>query len=166
MLRLGAWLLFLANRRTREVKEMRYKARLLTSLAAAAMIAALMLPAYGQGQLKSPDDVKTGLRIINQVVGHTGRLIASKNYDTVPREHHEIVEGAEILRDAVAKEPEAFRTKVDGLLDRVVSASSALAEPSKKHDDAKLATAHEALADAVHQVLDLFPKELQPARRN
>ncbi|HEX5418717.1 MAG TPA: hypothetical protein VFY39_01830 [Gammaproteobacteria bacterium] len=145
---------------------MRSILKLFAPLAAAAVVLTLMLPAYGQGQLKSPDDVKTGLRIINQVVGHTGRLIASKNYDTVPREHHEIVEGAEILRDALAKEPEAFRTKADGLLDRVVSASSALAELSKTHDDAKLATAHAALADAVHRVLDLFPKELQPARRN
>lgn len=140
--------------------------RFLSLLATAGLIIALMVPAYGQGQLKSPDDVKTGLRIINQVVGHTGRLIASKNYDTVPREHHEIVEGAEILREALTAEPEAFRTKVDGLLDRVVSASSALAEPSRLHDDAKLAAAHSALADAVHQVLDLFPKELQPAQRN
>lgn len=130
------------------------------------LIVAFMLSAHGQEQLMSPDEVKTGLRILNQVVGHTGRLIASKNYDTVPREHHEIVEGAEILQEALAKEPESFRTKVDTMLDEVISASSALEPPSKTHDDAQLATAHMALADAVHDVLDLFPEDLQPTPRN
>ena len=140
--------------------------RLFTSIGACALVIAFALPVLAQGQLSSPDDVKTGLRILNQVVGHTGRLIASKNYDTVPREHHEIVEGAQILRDALAKEPETFRTKVDGMLDKVVASSSALAEPSKMRDDAKLAAAHTVLADAVHDVLDLFPAQLQPTPRN
>jgi hypothetical protein len=140
--------------------------KLLPSIAAIGLIFAFAVPAYGQQPLTAPDDVKTGLHILNQVVGHTGRLIASKNYDTVPREHHEIVEGAEILRDALAKEPEAFRTKVDGMLDDVVAASSALAEPSEAHDDAKLAAAHAAFADTVHAVLDLFPQDLQPTPRN
>jgi hypothetical protein len=130
------------------------------------LMLAFALPVHAQGQLKAPDDVRTGLRILNQVVGHTGRLIASKNYDTVPREHHEIVEGAEMLREALAEEPEAFRAKVDGMLDEVVSASSALEPPSKMRDDAKLAAAHAALADAVHDVLDLFPEDLQPTPRN
>ena len=140
--------------------------RLFTSIGACALVIAFALPVLAQGQLSSPGDVKTGLRILNQVVGHTGRLIASKNYDTVPHEHHEIVEGAEILRDALAKEPEAFRTKVGGMLDKVVAASAALAEPSKMHDDSKLAAAHTVLADAVHEVLDLFPADLQPTPRN
>ena len=126
----------------------------------------LAIAAQGQTQLMSPDEFKTGLRILNQVVGHTGRLIASKNYDTVPREHHEIVEGAEILREALAKEPEEFRAKVDALLDDVVAASSALEPPSKMHDDAKLAAAHAALADAVHEVIDLFPENLKPTPHN
>jgi hypothetical protein len=140
--------------------------KLLTPIATIGLILAFALPVHGQGQLTAPDDVKTGLRILNQVVGHTGRLIASKNYDTVPHEHHEIVEGAEILRDALAKEPEAFRTKVDGMLEEVMAASSALEEPSKMHDDAKLAAAHTAFADTVHAVLDLFPADLQPTPRN
>jgi hypothetical protein len=113
----------------------------------------------------APDEIKTGLRILNQVVGHTGRLIGSKNYDTVPREHHEIVEGAEILHEALAKEPEEFRSEVYAMLDEVVSASSALEEPSRMHDDAELATAHMALADAVHKVLDNFPGDLRPTPR-
>ncbi len=140
--------------------------KLASSVGAFVLVVAFALPIFGQGQPTSPDDVKTGLRILNQVVGHTGRLIASKNYDTVPREHHEIVEGAQILRDALAKEPEEMQTKVDALLDKVVAASSALAEPSKMHDDAKLVAMHAALADAVHDVLDLFPRSLQPTPRN
>lgn len=139
--------------------------KLLTPIAAAVFVLACALPAFGQDHLMAPDDVKTGLRIVNQVVGHTGRLIDSKNYDTVPREHHEIVEGAEILRDALAKEPEDFRKRIDGLLDKVVAASSALEAPSKAHDDAGLASAHMALADSVHKLLDEFPKDLQPQQR-
>ena len=130
------------------------------------LLASMPLQAAGPKQLMAPDDVKTGLRILNQVVGHTGRLIDSKNYDTVPREHHEILEGAEILREAVAKEPEAFRNEVDGMLDEVEAASSALEEPSKAHDAAKLEAAHTALAAAVHRVLDEFPQDLQPTPRN
>jgi hypothetical protein len=145
---------------------MRSTRKLLAPLAGVTLVFAFALQAYGQDTLMHPDDVKTGLRIINQVVGHTGRLIASKNYDTVPREHHEIVEGAEILREALAKEPEPFRTKVDGMLDEVVAASSAREPPSKMHDGAKLMTAHDKLADAVHGVLDQFPKDLQPTPRN
>lgn len=144
---------------------MRSTIKLLMPIAAAALFS-FALPVYAQGKLMKPDDVKTGLRILNQVVGHTGRLIASKNYDTVPREHHEIVEGADILREALAKEPDAFKTKVDGMLDDVVAKSSALEPPSKMHDDAKLMAAHDALADAVHMVLDEFPKDLQPTPRN
>lgn len=145
---------------------MRTTHRVLSSLAAFALIAAFALPTYAQDNLMHPDDIKTGLRIINQVVGHTGRLISSKNYDTVPREHHEIVEGAEILREALKDEPESFRKKIDTMLDGVVAASSALEPPSKAHDDAKLDAAHMALADAVHDVLDQFPDELQPTPRN
>jgi hypothetical protein len=145
---------------------MRSTIKLFTPIAAAALLFSFALPVYSQSKLMKPDDVKTGLRILNQVVGHTGRLIASKNYDTVPREHHEIVEGADILREALAKEPEAFRTKVDGMLDDVVAKSSALEPPSKMHDDQKLMAAHDALADSVHMVLDEFPKDLQPTPRN
>jgi hypothetical protein len=145
-----------------------FSRKLFIALPAALMF---MLCAQAQAQapaqhLMSPDEVKTGLRILNQVVGHTGRLIASKNYDTVPREHHEIVEGADILREALAKEPEAFRTEVNVMLDEVIAASNALEPPSKMHDDDKLASAHMMLADKVHEVLDLFPKDVQPMPRN
>jgi hypothetical protein len=129
------------------------------------LLLAIALQAHGQQQLADPDDVRTGLRILNQVVGHTGRLIVAKKYDTVPHEHHEIVEGAEILREALAEDPESFRDAVDGMLNEVVAASSALAEPSKMHDDAKLEAAHAALATAVHKVLDEFPADLQPDPR-
>jgi hypothetical protein len=139
--------------------------RLLAPAAGFALLFVFTFQAQGQDHLMAPDDVKTGLRILNQVVGHTGRLIASKNYDTVPREHHEIVEGAEILREALAHEPDDLQTEVDAMLDDVVAASSALEEPSEMHDDAALATAHEALADAVHEVIDVFPEELRPTPR-
>ena len=133
--------------------------------AAFVLLTSMALQAHAQVQLTEPDDVRTGLRVLNQVVGHTGRLVDAGKYDTVPHEHHEIVEGAEILREALANEPDSFRNEVDGLLNEVVAASSALADASKTHDEGKTATAHMALATAVHKVLDEFPEDLQPDSR-
>lgn len=139
--------------------------RMLLAPIAAIGLALATTPA-ALGQAPESDDVKTGLRIINQVVGHTGRLITSKNYDTVSHEHHEVVEGAEILRDGLADAPQQFQDEVSARLDDAIAASAAMAEPAAAHDDVALAAAHADFADAVHAVLDLFPEDVQPEHRN
>jgi hypothetical protein len=101
-------------------------------------------PAAAQTALKSPQSVKTGLRIMNQVVGHTGRLIDAKSYDIVPREGQELEGGVAVLREAIASEPPAFKSKVDPLIDKALEASSAMGEAAKAHDDAKLASTRPA----------------------
>lgn len=121
-------------------------------------------PALAQTALKSPQSVKTGLRIMNQVVGHTGRLIASRSYDIVPREGEELEAGAAVLREAIANEPAAFRSKVEPLIEKALEASSAMGAAAKAHDDAKLASTHDQFAAAVKSLIEQFPEDLRPKR--
>jgi hypothetical protein len=119
-------------------------------------------PAGAQTALKSPQSVKTGLRIMNQVVGHTGRLIDSKSYDIVPREGQEFEAGAALLREGIASEPAAFKSKVDPLIEKALKASTAMGDAAKTHDDAKLASMHDQFAAAVKLVVEQFPEDLRP----
>jgi hypothetical protein len=134
----------------------------MTVLGACSLGLALALPAIA-ADLKSPDQVRTGLRIMNQVVGHTGRLIAAKNYDQVPREGGEFTEGAGLLRTAIAGEPADFKAKATPAIDKAAAASAALSEASKSHDDAKVGPAHAAFASAVQALIALFPDAVKPA---
>ena len=118
--------------------------------------------ATAQTALKSPPSVKTGLRILNQVVGHTGRLIDSRSYDIVPREQQELDAGAALLREAIASEPAAFKAKIDPLIAESLKASSAMGEAAKAHDDAKLTATHDKFAAAVKSVIEQFPEDLRP----
>jgi len=118
--------------------------------------------AAAQTALKSPQSIKTGLRILNQVVGHTGRLIDAKNYDIVPREQQELDAGAALLHEAIAGEPASFKAKVGPLIDEAVRAGGAMGAAAKAHDDAKLATTHDGLAAAVKSVIEQFPEDLRP----
>ena len=118
--------------------------------------------ATAQTALKSPQSVKMALRILNQVVGHTGRLIDAKNYDIVPREQQELDSGAALLREAIAGEPAPFKAKVEPLIDQAVRAGGEMGAAAKAHDDAKLATTHDGLAAAVKSVIEQFPEDLRP----
>jgi hypothetical protein len=121
--------------------------------------------AVGQAALKAPQSVKQSLRILNQVVGHTGRLIDAKKYDVVPHEGQEFEEGAAMLREAIANEPAAFKSKIDPLIGESLKASSAMGEAAKAHDDAKLAQTHDRFAAAVKSVIEQFPEDLRPKPR-
>jgi hypothetical protein len=136
-----------------------------TLLAAGSLLLALAAPAFAATPLKAPQSVKGGLRVLHQVVGHTGRLIEAKDYATVPKEHHEIVEGAAMLREGLFQEPAAFKAQVEPRLEKALAASAALAAPAAAKDDVKLAAAHAAFAAAVKDVLALFPAELHPKPR-
>jgi hypothetical protein len=115
-----------------------------------------------QTTLQSPQAIKTGLRIMNQVVGHTGRLIDAKSYDIVPHEQEEFDEGAKMLREAIAGEPEAFKSKVEPLIKDAVKASSAMGAAAKARDDAALGATHDQFATAVRSIIEQFPEDLRP----
>jgi hypothetical protein len=110
---------------------------------------------------KATDSVKKGLRIFNQVVGHTGRLITAKSYDSVPHEHEEVVEGAEILREGLAANAD-MKAKAEPAIVKAVAASTTLSDLSKSKDDAKINAAHAAFADSVKDLIALFPEDLRP----
>jgi hypothetical protein len=119
----------------------------------------------GQTTLKSPQTVKTGLRILNQVVGHTGRLIASKNYDQVPREAGEFADGVAVLREGLAGERAAFKSTVEPLIDAALKASNAMGDAAKAGNESALNATHEKFAAAVKSVVEAFPEELRPKPR-
>lgn len=112
--------------------------------------------------LKSPQSVTTGLRILNQVVGHTERLIAAKSYDQIPREAGEFAEGVAVLREGLAAEPASFKSKVEPLIDRALQASNALGDASKAGDEAAIKKDHEQFSAAVKTVIDAFPEDVRP----
>src|SRR5438094_8077696 len=112
--------------------------------------------------LKSPDGVRTSLRIMNQVVTPTGRLIVAGSYDQLPRESREFTEGAELLRTSIAGEPETFKARINPLMRRAVLASSDLNAASKSRNPERIRTAHEMFAEAVQRVIVQFPENLRP----
>jgi len=114
---------------------------------------------------KSPESVKTGLRIMNQVVGHTGRLIAAKNYDQLPHEGQEFEEGLAVLNEGIANESPDFKTKIGPLLAKARVASNAMSEAAQTHNDAMLSVTHDQFAAAVKAVTDMFPEDMRPKPR-
>jgi hypothetical protein len=130
---------------------------------AGTLLLAISSPA--RAELKSPQSVKGALRVLNQVVGHTGRLITAKDYDRVGGEHGEFTEGAAMLREAIVNEPADFKAKVETALIEAVNASAALGTVGATKDDDKLSAAHTAFAAKVKIVLELFPEDLRPKAR-
>ena len=135
----------------------------LTILVAGTLLLAISSPA--RADLKSPQSVKGALRVLNQVVGHTGRLVAAKDYDRVGGEHGEFTEGAAMLREAIANEPADFKAKVETTLTEAVDASAALGTIGATKDADKLSAAHATFAAKVKAVLELFPEDLRPKPR-
>jgi hypothetical protein len=136
--------------------------QLVRFLAAGAFVLALASSAFA---LQSPKSVSSALRVLNQVVGHTGRLIAAKDYDHVGGEHGEFTEGADMLREGLRGEPADFTAKVETALKAAVDASAALGKIAPAHDDAKLNAAHDDFAAKVKTVIELFPEDVRPKPR-
>ena len=84
-------------------------------------IAVLLLAAFNlAAQLKSPDGVKTGLRLLVQVSNDFKRQINAKNFARIPHENMEYTEAAEALRSAVKDEPADFKAKVEGEFHKMI----------------------------------------------
>ncbi len=111
---------------------------------------------------KGTDQVKKGLRIINQVVNHTGRIIEAKDYGHIAHEHEEVVEADEILRDGLKAGPADLKDKAEPAITKAVAASTALKDVSATKDEAKIKAAHAAFADATKELIAVFPENLRP----
>ena len=136
--------------------------RITHTMAAVASLVMLAAPASAQ-QLKSPDDVKTALRLLVQVSNDFKRQITNKNFTRVPHEYMEYTEAADALRQAIKNEPADFKTKVEARLKTAVSAYQKVSDMSGKETDAdKLLAEHAKAVTAMNALFDLFPASMRP----
>jgi hypothetical protein len=123
----------------------------------------LFLASAVAAQLKSPDMVKTALRLLVQVSNDFKRQITAKNLPRVPREYMEYTEAADVLRSAVKDEPASFRAKVETRLKAAVAAEKKVSDMSASAADADKLMAEQGKAVTVMNALfDLFPTDLRP----
>jgi hypothetical protein len=124
---------------------------------------ALLVASPLAAQLKSPDDVKTGLRLLVQVSNDFKRQITAKNFARIPHEFMEYTEAADALRSAIKDEPPAFKTKVETKLKAAVEAYQKISDMSANSPDAdKLMAEHAGAVKAMNALFDLFPADLRP----
>jgi hypothetical protein len=81
-------------------------------------------------QLKSPDDVKTALRLLVQVSNDFKRQITNSNFSRVPHEYMEYTEAADALRSAIKGEPADFKGRVETKLKAAVMAAQKVSDMS------------------------------------
>ena len=119
-------------------------------------------PASAQ-QLKTPDDVKTALRLLVQVSNDFKRQITNKNFARVPHEYMEYTEAADALRMAVKDDSPDLKSKVETRLKAAVAAYQKVSDMSAKETDPdKLLAEHAKAVTAMNAVFDLFPAALRP----
>jgi hypothetical protein len=125
------------------------------------LLALLVAAAAMSAELKSPDMVKMGLRILAGVYADMDRKLAGEMYDRLPHENQEFQEGSGALRDAVAHEPAPFKNKVASALQNSLAAAQKVADVSKTHDKAQVSAALAALASSLKTLNALFPEALR-----
>ncbi len=124
---------------------------------------ALLVASPVAAQLKSPDDVKTALRLLVQVSNDFKRQITAKNFARVPREYMEYTQAADALRSAIKDEPASFKAKVETRLKAAVTAEKKVSDMSANAPDADKPMAEQAKAvRAMNAVFELFPADLRP----
>jgi len=124
---------------------------------------ALLMASTVAAQLKSPDDVKTGLKLLVQVSNDFKRQITAKNFPRMPKENAEYKEAAEALRSTIKDEPANFKAKVETRLKASLAAFQKVSDMSSSEPDAdKLMAEHAKAVTTMNAVFDLFPAELRP----
>ena len=124
---------------------------------------ALLLASTVAAQLKSPDDVKTGLKLLVQISNDFKRQITAKNFARIPHEYTEYTQGADALRAAIKDEPAAFKAKVETRLKPSVTAFQKVSDMSANSPDPdKLMAEHGKAVTAMNAVFELFPPDLRP----
>jgi hypothetical protein len=136
--------------------------KIVTVLASIGFVLTLATPILA-AQLKSPDDVKTALKLLVQVSNDFKRQITNKNFARVPHEYMEYTEAADALRMAIKAEPADFRGKVEARLKTAVAAYQKISDMSGNAPDAdKLMAEHVKAVAAMNAVFDLFPPDFRP----
>jgi len=137
--------------------------KILTILALTGFVVALAAPILTAQQLKSPDDVKTALRLLVQVSNDFKRQITNKNFARVPHEYMEYTEAADALRTGIKNEPADFKNRVETRLKAAVAAYQRISDMSGSATDPdKLMAEHAKAVTAMNAVFDLFPPDFRP----
>jgi hypothetical protein len=124
---------------------------------------ALLVASPVAAQLKSPDDVKTALRLLVQVSNDFKRQITAKNFARVPHEYMEYTQAADALRSAIKDEPASFKAKVETRLKAAVTAEKKVSDMSANAPDADKLMAEQVKAvTPMNAVFELFPADLRP----
>ena len=136
--------------------------RIVTVLGLIAFVLALAAPIWA-AQLKSPDTVKTALRLLVQVSNNFKRQITNKNFARVPHEYMEYTEAADALRTGIKDERADFKVKVETRLKAAVAAYHKISDMSANATDPdKLMAEHAKAVTAMNAVFDLFPADMRP----
>ena len=118
--------------------------------------------ASAAADLKSPDDVKTALRLMMQVTNDFDRQITRKTYARLSHENEEFKEATGALRTAIANEPAPFKSKVDPEIQKALTDAQATVDLAPTNDDSKLRAAQGVMLKQVNAVFADFPPELRP----
>src|SRR5215475_6133953 len=143
---------------------MKRKNKTLAVLALIVLVLTLAAP-ISAAQLKSPDTVKTALKLLVQVSNDFKRQITNKNFARVPHEFMEYTEAADALRMSIKDEPADFKAKVETRLKAAVAAYQKVSDMSasaKETDVDKLMAEHAKAVTAMNALFDLFPAALRP----
>jgi hypothetical protein len=136
--------------------------QILAALASIGFVVMLAAPIWA-AQLKSPDDVKTALKLLVQVSNDFKRQIGNKNFARVPHEYMEYTEAADALRSGIKNEPADFKARVETRLKAAVTAYQKISDMSANATDAdKLMAEHSKAVTAMNAVFDLFPADYRP----
>jgi hypothetical protein len=136
--------------------------QILAALASIGFVVMLAAPLWA-AQLKSPDDVKTALKLLVQVSNDFKRQIGNKNFARVPHEYMEYTEAADALRSGIKNEPADFKARVETRLKAAVTAYQKISDMSANATDAdKLMAEHSKAVTAMNAVFDLFPADFRP----
>lgn len=109
---------------------------------------------------QSPDDVHTALKILASVYADMQSKLPNQ-LDRLPHENGEFQDGSGAMRDAMAKEPTAYRTKVLAALTIADKDAQQVADASQTHDVTQVQTALHRLADSMRALNGLFPVALR-----
>jgi len=136
--------------------------RSVTTLVALGVALTLSAP-LAAADLKSPDQVKTALRLLVQVSNDIKRQITNKNFARVPHEYQEYTEAADALRASIKGEPADFTAKVEARLKAAVTQAKKVSDMSGSTQDVdKFMAEHAKVVTAMNAIFDLFPANLRP----
>ena len=136
--------------------------KILAVLASIGFVLMLAAPMWAT-QLKSPDTVKTALRLLVQVSNDFKRQITNRNFARVPHEYMEYTEAANALRMGIKDEPADFKARVETRLKAAVAAYQKISDMSAKATDPDpLMAEHAKAVTAMNAVFDLFPADMRP----